>query len=220
LSQNFSNVDRPRSRTQAERAALSDRLMTEAAIRLLVTQGVGGTTLKAIGEESGYSRGLATHRFGSKAGLFRHVLRHVSAEWVTRVEQAVGDQIGIDALTAVVDVQYNFIKDAPEKLRAMYILWMASGDPASEFKTNVADVHRVQRSDVQRWVETGQKTGIVRRQLCAERVSEQFVVLLLGITFQWLVNPQMPLFEMHEALKREIKFLLTPPDKQARAASL
>jgi len=176
--------------------------------------------LKAIGEESGYSRGLATHRFGSKAGLFRHVLRHVSAEWVTRVEQAVGDQIGIDALTAVVDVQYNFIKDAPEKLRAMYILWMASGDPASEFKTNVADVHRVQRSDVQRWVETGQKTGIVRRQLCAERVSEQFVALLLGITFQWLVNPQMPLFEMHEALKREIKFLLTPPDKQARAASL
>jgi len=38
LSQNFSNVDRPRSRTQAERAALSDRLMTEAAIRLLVTR--------------------------------------------------------------------------------------------------------------------------------------------------------------------------------------
>ena len=220
MSQNFSNVERPRSRTQAERAALSDRLMTEAAIRLLVTQGVGGTTLRAIGEESGYSRGLATHRFGSKAGLFRHVLRHVSAEWVTRVEQAVGDQIGIDALTAVVDVQYNFIKDAPEKLRAMYILWMASGVPASEFKTNVADVHRVQRSDVQRWEETGQKTGIVRRQLCAERVSEQFVALLLGITFQWLVNPQMPLFEMHEALKREIKFLLTPPDKQARAAAL
>ena len=102
----------------------------------------------------------------------------------------------------------------------MYILWMASGDPASEFKTNVADVHRVQRSDVQRWVETGQKTGIVRRQLCAERVSEQFVALLLGITFQWLVNPQMPLFEKHEAHKREIKFLLTKPDKQARAAAL
>lgn len=219
MSHDTSSEVRPRSRTQAERAALSDRLMTEAAIHLLVTQGVGGTTLKAIGEQSGYSRGLATHRFGSKAGLFRHVLRHVSAEWVTRVDQAVGQQIGIDALTAVVDVQYHFIKDAPEKLRAMHILWMASGDPASEFKTNVADVHRAQRSDVQRWVELGQKDGIVRSEICAARVSEQFVALLLGITFQWLVNPQMPLYEMHEALKREIKFLLTPPGNHDRAAA-
>lgn len=210
LSQNLGNDIRPRSRTQAERAALSDRRMTEAAIRLLVTEGVGGTTLRAIGAESGYSRGLATHRFGSKAGLFRHVLRYVSAEWVARVEKAVGEKIGADALTAVVDVQYHFIKDAPNELRAMYILWMASGDPASEFKTNVADVHRAQRADVRRWVEAGQEAGTVRSDLSAMRVSEQFVALLLGITFQWLVNPKMPLREMHEALKREIRFLLRP----------
>ena len=219
MSQDLGNDVRTRSRTQAERAALSDKRMTEAAIRLLVTEGVGGTTLKAIGDESGYSRGLATHRFGSKAGLFRHVLRHVSAEWVARIDDAVGERIGADALTAVVDVQYHFIKDAPEKLRAMYILWMASGDPASEFKTNVADVHRAQRADVQRWVKLGQDAGIVRGDLCAERVAEQFVALLLGITFQYLVNPKMPLHEMHQALKREIRFLLAPPEGHDRSAA-
>ncbi len=219
MSQDLGNDVRTRSRTQAERAALSDRLMTEAAIRLLVSQGVGGTTLKAIGDESGYSRGLATHRFGSKAGLFRHVLRDVSAEWVARIDEAVGDRIGADALTAVVDVQFHFIKDSPEKLRAMYILWMASGDPASEFKTKVADVHRAQRADVKRWVELGQEADMVRADLCAERVAEQFVALLLGITFQWLVNPKMPLYEMHQALKRQIRFLLAPAEGNDTAAT-
>ena len=59
----------PKRRKQAERTALSDRLLTEAAIELLVKHGLHGTTLQGVGERAGYSRGLATHRFGSKAGV-------------------------------------------------------------------------------------------------------------------------------------------------------
>jgi AcrR family transcriptional regulator len=53
--------------------------MVRAAIDLLNTAGIQGTTLVAIGERSGYSRGLATHHFGSKAGLFRTVLKQMTA---------------------------------------------------------------------------------------------------------------------------------------------
>lgn len=80
-------------RKQAERTALSDRKLTEAAIRLLVQRGVPGTTLRAVGELAGYSRGLATYRFGSKGGLFANVLQVASADWLKRLQKAVGSRI-------------------------------------------------------------------------------------------------------------------------------
>jgi len=63
---------RPRvsRRTQAERTALSDARMFDAAMQLIVEQGTHATTLKAVGERAGYSRGLASSRFGSKDALF------------------------------------------------------------------------------------------------------------------------------------------------------
>jgi AcrR family transcriptional regulator len=204
------SVTEERPRTQSERAALSDRRMTEAAIRLLVERGTAGATLKAIGEEAGYSRGLATHRFGSKAGLFRHLIKHVSNLWVEQLERGVGEKSGVEALTTAVDVHYRFLREAPEAVRAMYILWLASVDPSSRFKANVAEIHRAQRAGVEEWVRRGQSRGEVRDDLDPVRAAEQFVALIAGITFQWLVNPQMPLKAMHEALKREIRFLLAP----------
>ena len=60
----------PQTLTQAERTAISDRAMLDAAIELVLEHGTEKTTLAMIGEKAGYSRGLATYRFGSKAGLY------------------------------------------------------------------------------------------------------------------------------------------------------
>ena len=65
----------PQSLTQAERTAISDRAMLDAAIELVLEFGTEKTTLAMIGERAGYSRGLATYRFGSKTGLFKAVIR-------------------------------------------------------------------------------------------------------------------------------------------------
>jgi AcrR family transcriptional regulator len=48
------------SLTQAERTALSDSAMLEAAMDLVLEYGTDRTTLAMIGEKAGYSRGLAT----------------------------------------------------------------------------------------------------------------------------------------------------------------
>ena len=61
------------ARTQAERSATSDKALLDAAIDLILERGIEKTTLQAIGARAGYSRGLATYRFGSKAGLFDEV---------------------------------------------------------------------------------------------------------------------------------------------------
>src|SRR5258708_34117815 len=87
-------------RTQEARTARSDQLMTQAAIALLIERGVQGTTLAAIGERAGYSRGLVTHRFGSKAGLLAQVHASIAPSWVPSVQAEDGKAVGTTALDA------------------------------------------------------------------------------------------------------------------------
>jgi AcrR family transcriptional regulator len=81
-------------RTQAERTALSDARMLDAAVQLIVERGAEGTTLKEVGELAGYSRGLAGYRFGSKAQLFSFIVRSVGEEWLRELGQAVENKVG------------------------------------------------------------------------------------------------------------------------------
>src|SRR5260370_39403706 len=93
---------RMRSRQQ-DRTAQSDERMTRAAIHLLVDKGIAGTTLAAIGANAGYSRGLVTHRFGSKSGLLAHVVGYLSAEWRQRLHAARAERKGPPALHSAVE---------------------------------------------------------------------------------------------------------------------
>ena len=67
--------------TQAERTALSDQKMFEVAIELVNERGTAKTTLKDIGEGAGYSRGLASYRFGSKDGLWMELFARFDEIW-------------------------------------------------------------------------------------------------------------------------------------------
>ena len=148
---NKATTDGPATRArrkQAERTALSDRKLTEAAIRLLVERGVQGTTLQAVGELAGYSRGLATHRFGSKGGLFANVLEVASRDWLKRMQKAVGTRTGVEALCAATDAVEKFMRDRPDELTVMYLLWFLGIDRSAEYQSNIAKVHKAQRRDV------------------------------------------------------------------------
>jgi AcrR family transcriptional regulator len=101
------------SRTQAERTAMSDKAMLDAAIDLILEHGTDKTTLAAIGEKAGYSRGLATYRFGSKAGLYDEVCKSISRHWLDYLKTDVGDKIGIDAMCAALDSFFQFVSEVP-----------------------------------------------------------------------------------------------------------
>jgi len=178
--------------------------MHEAAVGLLERRGVAGTTLAAIGQEAGYSRGLATQRFGSKAGLLRDVLKRASQEWLRRLEAAVGSQVGLDALEAALDTQVGFIREAPSDVRAMYLLSFQSIDPGAEYRPNVAEVHRRQRETVARWIREGQTRGLVRRDADPAQVAAYFCAAAVGLVFHWLVNPGFGLEQAVAEMKAEL----------------
>jgi AcrR family transcriptional regulator len=192
-------VNSPRRR-QEDRTALSDRLLKEAAVNLLNERGLAGTTLAAIGQLAGYSRGLVTHRFGTKAGLFAYVHDTVAADWIARVQSAAGDNIGVAALRKAIEALHGFIRDEPDEIRAMYLLRYASIDPSAEYRANVAKVHRAQHRDVQIWIERGQAAGDIDGSIDSNLAAELFCAALDGLLYRWLVTPTIPIDGLHERL--------------------
>lgn len=195
---------------QTERTGLSEQKLMEAAIDLLVKTGIQNTTLQEVGLRAGYSRGLATHRFGSKAGLFAHLLKVASADWLTRMQSAVGSRIGADALVAATDAANEFIHDRPDEVRAMYLLWFLSIDPGKNYHSNLSSVHRAQRRDAAAWILEGQKAGQVNPAADPARVAEQYCASMAGIIYQWLVCPELSPEAMFAQLKANFLTLLRP----------
>jgi len=195
---------------QTERTELSEQRLVQAAIELLVKTGIQNTTLQAVGDLAGYSRGLVTHRFGSKAGLFEHVMKSVSANWLQRLRSAVGTRVGADAFAAATDAAYEYARNCTDEVRATYLLWFLSIDPGKDFESNLVNVHKAQRRDAAAWVRTGHKAGLVNTSVDPVRFAEQYCASMAGIVYQWLVCPELSLETMYGQLKANCVALLRP----------
>ncbi|MGR8949918.1 MAG: TetR/AcrR family transcriptional regulator [Gammaproteobacteria bacterium] len=197
-------------RTQAERTAESDQRMLQAAIGLLVEKGTAKTTLKDVGERAGYSRGLASYRFGSKAGLFGFIIRAVGEDWLNELQTAVTDKVGVEAIHAATDAHYRFVSESADRIRAFYLLWFDSIGPQPEMHEVISKVHERRRADVANWIRDGIRSGAIAREVDVAGIADQFCAAIIGIVYQWLATPDenVKIYELHEGLKKQMQLAL------------
>jgi AcrR family transcriptional regulator len=197
-------------KTHAERTELSDLRMFNATVQLIIEQGTERTTLKAVGERAGYSRGLAGSRFNSKPGLFCFVIRRVTDYWLEQMKASVDDKVGYAAICSAIDAHYQFCKNTPKPVRAFYILWFESIGLKNEVRDEVLGIHKLRLINVASWIERGIESGELRRGIDAEAVARHFLTVMFGIVYQWLIDPmkdsQIKL--LHEQLKLTMRVLL------------
>lgn len=200
-------------RTQAERTALSDGRMLEAAIALICERGSAGLTLKDVGERAGYSRGLASYRFRNKGGLFAFMIRAIGESWLHELRRATARKVGLAAIEAATDAHYRFIVEGTDAIRAFYILWFDSIGPDAELKEVVAKIHERRRRDVTAWIEKGIAAGGISPDVDVLGTAEQFCAAIIGIVYQWLVTPDATehLHFLHESLKQQTALALAAP---------
>ncbi|MDH4047033.1 MAG: TetR/AcrR family transcriptional regulator [Gammaproteobacteria bacterium] len=180
--------------------------MLDAAIDLILEHGTDGTTLQAIGEKAGYSRGLATYRFGSKAGLFDEVCKSISRRWLNYLNNVVGDKDGIDAMSVALDAFFQFISDSPRDARVLQILYCGAASPKSEYRQTSVNIHQRQRDDVANWIRAGMQAGSVREDADAESVAVQYIAYISGMTYLWLINPESVDFgKANEDMKQQLR---------------
>ena len=100
------------SLTQEERTALSDARMADAAVALICERGTAATTLKDVGLSAGYSRGLASYRFGSKAGLWSFLITDIGEDWLAELGGSVAGTRGIETIHAAIDAHGRFLLES------------------------------------------------------------------------------------------------------------
>jgi len=197
--------------TQAERSAISDKAMLDAAMALVLEYGTDKTTLAMIGEKAGYSRGLASYRFGSKDGLFDALCKSISRHWLEYLTRGVGDKVGIDAMCAALDTIYQFEQESPDEARALQILYSGAASPSAGFQETAVGIRRRQKSDVAEWVRRGQVAGDVRADVDAGEVAAQYVAYITGMTYLWLISPDSFDFsKSNEVMKQHLRESLVP----------
>lgn len=190
-------------RTQAERTALSDARMFDAAMQLIVEQGTHDTTLKAVGERAGYSRGLASSRFGSKDALFGQLVLHFNTSWTRELANKVGTRGGAQACLAALRAVEDFLASHSGYMQAMYILWFESISSHNEVRDHLAAYHEIYRRDVAHWVEEGIASGEIDVAVDAECYAFGFCSFIFGTIYQWLVaSDSVDLPKQFEAYRR------------------
>jgi len=175
--------------TQAERTALSDFRMLEAATELILEHGTHNTTLREVGERAGYSRGLASNRFGSKEGLFDQLVRDFNRRWADELLQTVGESTGLPAFSAALDAVEHFLLNRSNEMKALYILWFESMSSHDEVRKRLARNHTAYRRDAERWVREGIDEGTIRPTINPQSFAVEFASLIFGLIYQWLVDP-------------------------------
>ena len=200
------------SLTQAERTAISDKAMLEAAVELILEYGTEKTTLAAIGENAGYSRGLATYRFGSKAGLYDELCKSISRRWLDYLKQDVGEQVGLEAMCTALDSFFRFVSDSPRDAQVLQILYCAAASPKSEYRQTSAGIHQRQQDDVAEWILRGIENGTVREDADPKSVAAHYIAYISGMTYQWLISPASVDFrKANDDMKLNLRLSLQKP---------
>ena len=190
--------------------------MLDAAIELVLEHGTEKTTLAMIGEKAGYSRGLATYRFGSKAGLYDALCKSIGRNWLEYLKRGVQGKVGVDAMCAALDTVYQWVTESPREARVLQILHCGSASPGSEFSDTSVGIHRRQLSDVVEWVDAGKRDGQVRADVDANAVAAEYVAYTSGITYLWLISAETFDFEnANKAMKHYLRTTLAQPQQES-----
>jgi len=212
--------DAPSRRTQAERRAESERNILQAAAELIAEQGVGAATLEKVGARAGYSRGLATQKYGSKQGLIEALIAHLHTRLETLLREShVEAMTGLDAVLAFVSIFLRDLAD-DEEVRAYFMLMAGAVADRSTVRAAFAASHETVSNMLQALLVRGQGDGSVEPTLNTQAAATLVGSTLIGLSTQHLVDPAMDLATVSEATIATWKRCLQAQGSEARPGAL
>ena len=175
---------------KAQQAARSRQALIQAAMDLFAERGYRGTSVQAIGELAGVSRGSIFWHFGSKEGLLWAVVERAFQEWESDVlVPDVGDATGVQAMRRALAAHRRFLTERSEALRLFYLLMFESLGPHPELAQEFARLHTHLRDMTVGWMKAAIETGEMRADVDATAVVTLITGALGGLAYQWLLDP-------------------------------
>ncbi|NEA58211.1 TetR/AcrR family transcriptional regulator [Streptomyces sp. SID13666] len=111
-----------------DRSRATRRKLLEAAVSCLAERGWSGSTVAAVAERAGVTRGAAQHHFPTREDLFTAAIEHVAEEWLDAVRERARalPRDGESRTRVVVDMLVG-VYTGP-LFRAALHLWVAAAD--------------------------------------------------------------------------------------------
>lgn len=177
---------RPALGQRARQAATTRQGLIDAAARLFARRGYAATSVAAIGEEAGVSRGLVNFHFATKENLLHAVIGQLVAELERQMFPADPPTRPLAAVAVIIDAHHRFLTQQPERARLLFRLQAEALDPALGVSA-FADLHH-------RWVQrtrslwkAGVAAGEIDPELDHEAVTTFTIGALRGIALEWLL---------------------------------
>ncbi len=192
--------------SQEERRARAERRLLEAAAELIGEVGPSQLTLASIGERAGYSRGLATHHYGSKGALMQRLVDSVTESFRDAVTEASRSDSPIDQILGLVRAYFAVVSDLPPLNRARLVLWAdAVARPSRDVRPAMVAADRLFRSEIAQAIERGKAAGTLPPRVDAPGLATVIIAMLRGVALQSLLHDDIDL----HASRHEIEQLLT-----------
>ena len=193
-------------RTQEERRAEAERRLVQAAAELVGEIGPARVTLANVGERAGYSRGLATHHFGSKGALMQRLVNAVTLQFREEIFEQSQSDSAMDEGLGLVRTYFHVLHNLQPVNRARLVLWadaVASDSPDVRPAMIAAD--REFREAITKTLSRGVASGEFPTSVDPAGLATVIVAMLRGVALQWLLDDGIDL----DACRSEIEQLLT-----------
>ena len=175
-------------RSQQERRSEAEQKLLLAARDIVARKGASGMTLAEVGERAGYSRGLAAHHFGSKAGLMRALANYINQSFMAEVAAATPRRPGLDSVLGFVSVYLSRKGGNWINTRALLVLMAEAMLEHSGTGKSLAEYNRTVLDYLEQHLKIGIKAGEVRRTLAPDATAVLVLGALRGIMLQRLMQ--------------------------------
>jgi AcrR family transcriptional regulator len=173
------------------RSERSTRAMLEAAGEIISESGYGAVTFVAVGERSGYSRGLVTGRFGSKEKMMRALIDRITEGWnASRVFPRTAGKDGLTGLMIGFEELVQQFRQDTKSLAVLYTLISEALGPDEALREKMRDLHRELRHYMAQLLSRGIEDGSIRPDVSPDLEATAVVAMLRGIGYQWRLDPE------------------------------
>ncbi len=179
-------LERPNQR--ARQAAATRQRLIDAAAALFARKGYAASTVAAIGEEAGVSRGLINFHFATKENLLHAVIEQLVTELETQMFPPDPPADPIEALGVLVGAHRRFLTEQPERARLLFRLQAEALNPSLGLSA-FAELHQRWLERTEAWWRAGLESGRIDPQLGHDAVTTFTIGSLRGIALEWLLAP-------------------------------
>jgi AcrR family transcriptional regulator len=193
------------ARTPEVRRAEAEHRLIAAAADLVGEVGPSRVTLANVGERAGYSRGLATHHFGSKGALMQRLVDAVTHQFRDAMFDRGGADDLITELRTLIGIYFDVVTDLQPVNRARLVLWADTvANPDEDTRARMVGADREFREEIEKRIRVAVTAGQVPRTVDPHGLATVIVAMLRGVALQSLIDDHVDL----DAARTEVEALL------------